>query len=195
MICATPIVAGPNKGKLATGTLAGLARHHRAGESPCGQCAAANVRSTRAWRTNNPEAAKALGQQWRRDNVETARELSRRWAASHPEARRNWKQANREKVREMQRKWSKNNREAQRETLRRYRARLRGAPSVPFTTDQLAQRMAYWGNACWMCSGPFEHVDHVIPLARGGWHCLSNLRPACGSCNTSKGAKNWREVA
>jgi hypothetical protein len=31
--------------------------------------------------------------------------------------------------------------------------------------------------------------SYVIALARGGIHCLSNLRPACKSCNCSKGAK------
>jgi 5-methylcytosine-specific restriction endonuclease McrA len=54
--------------------------------------------------------------------------------------------------------------------------------------------MAYWGNCCWMCSGEYQEVDHVIPLARGGLHCLSNLRPACRSCNASKGAKRPSEL-
>jgi len=46
--------------------------------------------------------------------------------------------------------------------------------------------MSYWGNKCWMCEGPFEHVDHVKPLSKGGPHILANLRPACASCNASK---------
>jgi 5-methylcytosine-specific restriction endonuclease McrA len=32
-------------------------------------------------------------------------------------------------------------------------------------------------------------VDHTLPLAKGGIHCRYNLRPLCGSCNSSKGAK------
>ena len=31
-------------------------------------------------------------------------------------------------------------------------------------------------------------VDHVIPIARGGVHALSNLVVACATCNRSKGA-------
>lgn len=50
-------------------------------------------------------------------------------------------------------------------------------------------RGPYWGNRCWMCGGPYEEADHVIPLALGGPHCLANLRPACKSCNSAKGAK------
>lgn len=64
-----------------------------------------------------------------------------------------------------------------------------GRVVVRITRAQLAARMSYFGNKCWMCSGPFEHVDHVKPISRGGLHVLSNLRPACASCNISKGAK------
>jgi len=60
--------------------------------------------------------------------------------------------------------------------------------------------MAYWRAqgiplACVYCSGPFEHVDHVIPSSRGGTNDVTNLVPACTSCNTSKADKllaEWR---
>ncbi|MFI8830536.1 HNH endonuclease [Streptomyces afghaniensis] len=39
------------------------------------------------------------------------------------------------------------------------------------------------------------HVDHLVPLARGGAHSLSNLVPACQRCNTSKGAKDPYDFA
>ena len=31
-------------------------------------------------------------------------------------------------------------------------------------------------------------IDHVLPVALGGTHDPANLRPACGSCNSSTGA-------
>lgn len=31
-------------------------------------------------------------------------------------------------------------------------------------------------------------IDHVVPLSRGGTDALSNLRAACLSCNTQRGA-------
>ena len=71
----------------------------------------------------------------------------------------------------------------------RWRARVRESSAVKFSEESLLQRMAYFGNKCYMCGGPFEHVDHVKPLSKGGPHMLSNLRPACGSCNCSKGSK------
>jgi hypothetical protein len=29
-------------------------------------------------------------------------------------------------------------------------------------------------------------MDHVLPLSRGGRHCVSNVVPACGQCNKVK---------
>ena len=33
------------------------------------------------------------------------------------------------------------------------------------------------------------HVDHVIPISRGGTNMFENLTTACGRCNQSKGSK------
>ncbi len=42
---------------------------------------------------------------------------------------------------------------------------------------------------CQYCSGPFDTIDHVIPLVRGGDNMKINLVPCCRSCNSSKGSK------
>lgn len=42
---------------------------------------------------------------------------------------------------------------------------------------------------CVYCGAAATTVDHVTPLARGGHEAEYNLVPACGSCNSSKGAK------
>jgi 5-methylcytosine-specific restriction endonuclease McrA len=44
------------------------------------------------------------------------------------------------------------------------------------------------GRACYRCGGYATTVDHIVPVALGGTHALSNLRPACGPCNSSTGA-------
>ena len=41
--------------------------------------------------------------------------------------------------------------------------------------------------ACICCGGPFEHIDHNVPLIRGGSHTLDNLVPLCQDCNLAKG--------
>jgi hypothetical protein len=47
---------------------------------------------------------------------------------------------------------------------------------------------------CGATEGPL-HLDHVIPIARGGTNDPNNLTTACETCNTSKGSKlpdEWR---
>jgi len=47
-------------------------------------------------------------------------------------------------------------------------------------------------HVCYICGttvwlGVNLHMDHVVPISRGGVHCADNLRPACRFCNLSKG--------
>lgn len=46
---------------------------------------------------------------------------------------------------------------------------------------------------CYNCGKPSEHIDHVIPIAKGGRHSIGNLAPMCGPCNQSKGSKFYSE--
>lgn len=56
------------------------------------------------------------------------------------------------------------------------------------TTEQIQARIAYYGGRCAYCSNTYEHLDHAIPLARGGTNWPANIRPACSRCNLTKGA-------
>lgn len=42
---------------------------------------------------------------------------------------------------------------------------------------------------CVYCGEPPTQIDHVRPLDKGGWEHESNLVPACGPCNHSKGPR------
>ena len=137
----------------------------------CDECRAASAAAVRDWtRKNN---------YWSKPDV-VARRRSQR---STPEGRA--------KEREQWRRYYEENRAAMIAAAHVKNARRKGAPTVPFTADQLEDRLSMF-SGCWMCGDDVSnglHVDHVKPLARGGWHCLANLRPACPSCNISKGAK------
>ena len=115
---------------------------------------------------------------------------ARRWRAANPErqleASRRWNEANREKSSAKSRAWAARNPDKVKARTQRRRALKKAATVYPITSAQIAEKMSYWGNKCWMCEGPFEHVDHVKPLSKGGPHILANLRPACASCNASK---------
>ena len=57
------------------------------------------------------------------------------------------------------------------------------------TPKQFMARCAAFNFCCAYCNKPTEmdtELDHVIPRSKGGSHCLSNIVPACRSCNRSK---------
>lgn len=76
---------------------------------------------------------------------------------------------------------------------RRYRARRRAADGF-CSREQLEARIEFYGARCYLCREPFEAIDHVIPVSRGGSEWPANLRPVCKSCNSRKGTRPLREV-
>jgi 5-methylcytosine-specific restriction endonuclease McrA len=77
---------------------------------------------------------------------------------------------------------------------RKRRALVRSAEIADFTAEQWEQKVAYWGNRCYLnlegiCTGSVDELDHVKPISKGGAHMLANARPACRPCNRSKAAK------
>ncbi len=46
---------------------------------------------------------------------------------------------------------------------------------------------------CVICHAPGEHLDHIIPVSRGGTHAIGNLQMLCAPCNLSKNNKTMIE--
>jgi hypothetical protein len=46
------------------------------------------------------------------------------------------------------------------------------------------------GDPCSYCGASAEHIDHIVPLSRGGSGDWDNLTAACAACNMSKGAQS-----
>jgi len=79
----------------------------------------------------------------------------------------------------------------------RRRARIQENGVESFTYEDL--RMFWLGqnildDRCYYCrksfSGKPEHIDHYIPIAKGGSHTKVNLRPSCAKCNLKKNDKH-----
>jgi 5-methylcytosine-specific restriction endonuclease McrA len=71
------------------------------------------------------------------------------------------------------------------------RARKRHASGTHTAADIAAQRTRQKGRCFWCQEkvGRSYHVDHVMPISRGGSNGPENIVIACASCNLSKGAK------
>lgn len=132
------------------------------------------ARKARLYR-EDPEKILTRNRRWREVNREREYETNRAYYRKNVEQFKVW-----------HREYHSANPHVARDCSGRRRARILGQTVGEVSTAQIVARMAYFGNKCWMCSGPFEHIDHVKPLSKGGAHILSNLRPACAKCNLSK---------
>jgi 5-methylcytosine-specific restriction endonuclease McrA len=114
---------------------------------------------------------------------EANREKARRWAREHPER-------NRERVQQ----WARDNPEKRRaqRALRRYRENGSGTLSAA----DIMQMYDDQDGLCAYCEIPLfgeYHLDHMIPVSRGGIHDWSNIAIACQPCNQRKHAKTAEE--
>lgn len=50
-----------------------------------------------------------------------------------------------------------------------------------------AETLRHYNWHCAFCKGPFQSIDHFIPVSRGGASCVGNVVPACLSCQVAKG--------
>lgn len=136
-------------------------------------CNACNAARAAAYREANPDkiAAQKAAYDARNPDREAARKAA--WRAENPGYGRIWRQANPER----NAAYSRN-----------YLARKSNALGHHTVQDVEAQLAAQKGK-CYWCNtrvGNDYHVDHVVPLSRGGSNWPSNLVIACSTCNLSK---------
>lgn len=185
--------------------------------SKCKTCFAARVyESNKAWRAANPDRKAASDKAWRKKNPNRARQraaankgersqaskdkkaaANKAWREKNRDRVRQWNKeyhlANREVINERARLWAKANPEARRaqyaNSEARRRARIQETQMVPITAAQIETLIEEFNGGCAYCPSPWEHIDHYVPLSRGGEHRIENLVPACAPCNQSKNAK------
>lgn len=174
---------------------------------------------SRKWVENNPEKRREAQQRYNAAHRDENRERIRQYAKAHPDvgraSSRRYYERHREKVLEAKRLYARTHRpdpekERVRKRLQYARnpekaavnvrnriARKRRAEGKHTIADIRAQYARQKGR-CYYCNcalGKKYHVDHVVPLCRGGRNSPDNLVVACQRCNHSKGAKLPHEWA
>ena len=151
-----------------------------------------------AWRTANPEAYRAGIVAWRARNRQKVAAQVRAYAKSHSAELRRARLAA-----------YKLSPEQHKAAQRRYRERHPGRRAlIRMNRDhthkqyldlripaRLLRIQNYQCASCFCNIRKTFHIDHVIPLSRGGRHSEGNLQLLCKPCNLSKGAKlpiEWR---
>lgn len=188
------------------GTTTGYKRHRKENTQPCRPCLDAVVAYKKHWKLTHPEEAKKRNKEYylnnkekinkksnlfREQNVEKIKQYQEVYRAENKEARNQYRLANLEKFRHYSRKrkaWKLNN------------------GYEEYTEQEVLDR---WGEDCHICFEPIDfeasrkvginnwekgfHIDHLIPLAKGGSDSIGNVRPAHALCNLQKNAKQLQE--
>jgi len=136
--------------------------------------------------------------------VATRRDQERQRAAEwreknperHAETHRMYYESNREKVKSANYKYRRENPEAYRQYARDYKARKR-AGGGRLSRGYFDRLWAAQAGLCKACEGDLmilgTHLDHIIPLVKGGLHCDDNVQLLCATCNRRKSAKNFED--
>jgi 5-methylcytosine-specific restriction endonuclease McrA len=138
---------------------------------------------------NDPEEYREYQRQYRARNRENFKKYRAKNAARLRKLRRQWYTENREHAQEYARRWAKSNPER-----RRANEAARKARKLDQFVEDVDPRTVYTMHEgmCGICEqfivGDF-HVDHIIPLSKGGMHGYINVQPAHPVCNLRKGAR------
>ena len=150
----------------------------------CGVCR----ERSRKWKAEHPERSRELGQNWRDNNREKARKSARAWRAD-----------NLKKKRESNRNWNKSNPLNRNILTHNYEARKRDNGGT-FTFKELNALFEKQEGYCFYCGellySSFDkdvHIEHKIPVSRGGSNDISNIALSCSKCNLQKGTKTHEE--
>jgi 5-methylcytosine-specific restriction endonuclease McrA len=134
----------------------------------------------RKYRANNPEWTKEQNQKFYAAHKE-----------QHSEQAKIWRSKNIEKLKADKVRWREENREAHRAQRRNRKARKRQNGGTHTAADILdILRMQKF--TCAACPTSLKknpyHVDHIIPLSKGGGNGRRNLQILCVECNLEKSA-------
>lgn len=74
----------------------------------------------------------------------------------------------------------------------------RGEENPEFSHQEWKECVIFFGGTCAYCGGTVRKGqrltrDHLEPVSKGGRTIQSNIVPACGSCNSSKGAEDFKD--
>lgn len=137
-------------------------------------------RERHAERMDDP-AYLARRKELRDERVVEKREYDREYRARTPQQQAEWSAA-----------WIAQNPEKRKAIIRQYKAKRRSREAAGITGGVLSAWTLEQPKECFYCRDRCDglfHVDHFIPLAKGGAHVLTNLRIACPPCNLKKNAK------
>jgi 5-methylcytosine-specific restriction endonuclease McrA len=156
----------------------------------CRRCHA--ERSKRQYEARKNEISKKRSAR-QKSNPEINRERMRAWRQAnkerHIEYRKKYHAENKDRANKISMLWARNNKEKVAVYRQNRRAHTQGEKLSKSIVMRLIEEQK---NKCAYCKTKLNkfHVDHIIPLSKGGRNVDSNVQLLCPNCNFSKGAKD-----
>jgi hypothetical protein len=154
------------------------------------------------WRTNNPEKYKEIKAKCYSKHRESHIERTKAWRTSNPDKQslssKNWRKNNHEKFISILKEWRKNNPSKQR-TYDAARRAEKKKGNKELNQNQKLIILCFYEQSQRLEKklGIKFHVDHIIPLARGGKHEPTHLQVMPATLNVQKHARSiyrWAEL-
>lgn len=152
------------------------------------------IKRKKDWYLKNKQHAIEKTRIWREQNMERKKENARISYINQKEKIKQrshkWYHSNKERAAERQRNWSKKNPDKHNDVRSMQRARKRKL-TPPMTEEEKSLIEKFYEHASRLTKllKIKHHVDHIIPLAKGGLHHPSNLQVIPASVNLRKGIK------
>lgn len=179
------------------------------------RCVTCLLIGTEKWRVENPDKVRAMKRRAYQNKPDLYRKQKRDWARNNPEKTKasrkkdmekhkdryekywkEWYSTNSHIVVANAKKWALENPEkAKRSAIAkegRRRAAIKAGESAVTASviTAIIAKQKFKCAWCGTCIKKSFHMDHVIPLSKGGAHSPSNLVGSCPTCNIRKSAKD-----
>lgn len=127
-------------------------------------------------------------------NPQKRRDIEKNYRKNNKDKMATWPCMSREVRIKAERKYVNTHREIIRAKVARYRISRKNVEGS-HTLEEWAQKCKEYNYKCAYC-GKIPKIisrDHVIPISKGGTDYISNLIPACRSCNSKKRNRTYQE--
>ena len=140
------------------------------------------------WRLANMDHKRAYDKQYREKNLQRRLDASRNWYWSHREdyviINKIWREEHPEHIKRY-------------DHTRRVRKKCNGGA---YTIEEIRELWDKQNGICYYCGKLIyssldkeRHIDHKLPISRGGSNDISNIALTCARCNLSKHTKTAEE--
>lgn len=151
------------------------------------------LEQSRLWHEANKEYRRLYKKEWYATHRNYALEYMRNYRVLNlDEVRarnRDWHYQNLHRSRKSHQEWYKANPERRRVYSARRRSRIKASGEQFNAIDVLVQFKSQKG-LCWWCEKPLDpdnyHIDHRVPISKGGGNSAGQIVISCPTCNLSK---------